>query len=73
MVWLFSTIYKAYCIVFIFKAASLRGGATQPVPRNKEAMELRRDPIVEPRIRVQTAEPKIDLYAGSEARQSRKR
>ena len=62
MAWLFSTICKAYRIVFIFEAAWLNGGATQPLPRDGEAKELRRDPTVEPHARVQTTEPKIDLY-----------
>ena len=61
---LFSTICKTYCIVFIFEAAWLRGGSTQPFPRDEEAMELRRAPAVEPHARVQTAEPKTDLHRG---------
>ena len=51
----------------------MRGGATQPLPKDKEATELRTDPTIEPHARVQTVEPKIDLHRGSEARESRKR
>ena len=58
MAWLFSTICKAFCNVFIFEAASLRGDATQPLMRDEEASELRRDPTVEQHARVQIAEPK---------------
>ena len=35
------------------------GGATQLLPRDGEAKELRRDPTVKPHARVQTTEPKI--------------
>ena len=43
----------------------------QFLTRDEEAAELRRDQAVVPFARAQTAEPKIDLYRGSEARQSR--
>ena len=65
MACLFSTICKAYCIVFIFEAARLRVGATQPLPRDEEATELCRNETIEPHAGVQTAEPKIDLQRGS--------
>ena len=73
MAWLFSTICEAYRIVFIFKAAGLNGGATQPLTRDEEATELYRGLTVVLHARVQTSEPKIDLHRGSEARQPRKR
>ena len=70
--WLFSTICKAYCIVFIFEEAWLSGGTTQPLPRDGEATQLRSDPIIEPHARVQTAEPKINLHRGSECKTVKK-
>ena len=71
--WLFSTICQAYYIAFIFEAAWFSGGATQPLPRNGEAKELRREPTAEPQTRAKTAEPKTDLHRGLETRQTRKR
>ena len=70
--WLFSTIGKAYRIIFIFEVAWLNGSATQSLMRDEEGTELHRYPTVVLHTRVQTAEPKIDLHRGLEARQSRK-
>ena len=63
---------KHAALLFIFKAAWLSGGATQLLPRDGEAKELRTDPTVEPHATMQTTEPKADLHIGSEARKSRK-
>ena len=70
---LLSTIWTTYRIVFIFEAALLSVGATQPLPRDGEAAEPRRDSTVKPHTEVLTAKPKIDLHRSSEARQARKR
>ena len=41
------------------KFYSLSTGATQPLSKDEEAVELCRNPTVEPHARMQTAEPKI--------------
>ena len=42
-------------------------GATQLLPKDEEAKELRIDPTVEPHARMQTTELNIDLQRGSKA------
>ena len=49
----------------------MSGDATQHLLKNGEAKKHCRDPTVKTRARVQTAEPKLDLFGGSEARLER--
>ena len=63
MAWLFSTICKAYRIVFIFEAAWLNGGAIQPLTRDEKVTELGRDPTVVPHASVQSSQGYICIEA----------